>query len=627
MHKHLEIQLKNLPLSPGVYFFKDKNGVILYVGKAKKLRNRVRSYFNKSNTLSPSKKIMVRQIQTIDTILTTTESEALILESIHIKKHKPHFNVALKDDKHYNFVKINIAEEFPTVSTVRRPELDKGKAKARYFGPYTTGTNIHEHLRFLRRIFPYRKKDKPLTKFEQDLLHKRSLGPVPHTQEEYSQMIQKLIQVLEGHSDAVIKNLNTMMHTLSEEKNFEKAAAVRDQIQTLKHMQSRQKILSVQGESQDVISIYKQDDLAAVNVFIIRGGRLLDRLNFLLQHTQDENTTTLLDSFITQYYTDATNPPKEIILPARVNVTEDELQNIIQYNRHPELDSGSRIANTSKKQILNQVQDDVKGTHSIQFTIPNHGKKKELITLGEDNAKEYLTRSRASWEKTDEETTQALEDLQKALNLPHLPKRIEGYDISNIQGNMSVGSMVVFTNGTPDKNEYRKFKIKTITGPNDFASLAEVLKRRFSTSNTTKWKAPDLVLIDGGKGQLSTVLKAVDDTSGLQDIQFIGLAKREEEVFQGENLTKIALDPQSQASYLLQRIRDEAHRFAQKYYHSRHTKADVQSILDDIPGIGPKTKKQLIQAFGSVAGIRTADKNDIVKLIGKAKTETLLENI
>jgi excinuclease ABC subunit C len=558
MNKVIINQLNTLPLSPGVYFFKDSKGVILYIGKAKKLRNRVRSYFVKSNTLSHSKQIMVTKISKIDIIVTSNESEALILESIHIKKHKPHFNVALKDDKSFNFVKVDYKYARPIVTTARRPEIDKGRSRAKYFGPYTLGTNINETLRFLRRIFPYKKKPKDPTKFEIDLLQKRTLGPIPETDQEYKDMIKRLMRVLEGHSEDVIKNLKIRMNELSKKKLYEKAASVRDQIKQLEIMQSRQKILSVKGESQDVISIFKEDKIAIVNLFVIRIGKLINKLNFTLQNTEDESMTTLLDAFLKQYYSEASSVPRELILPVRTSLSKNDLSII---SRHPELDSGSDP--DSKKQILNQVQNDV-----VKITIPKQGKKRELIKLGEENAKDYLKQMRAYWEDKNASNI-FLNDLQKFLKLKNIPKRIEGYDISNIQGEFSVGSMIVFTDGKPDKNEYRKFKIKTIKGANDFASLAEVLKRRF---NHDEWQTPDLVLLDGGKGQLSTIIKSFDKLP-ITANKFIAIAKREEEIFQGKTLKKIKIDPNSDASHLLQRIRDEAHRFAQKYYHTLHSKS------------------------------------------------------
>jgi excinuclease ABC subunit C len=406
--------------------------------------------------------------------------------------------------------------------------------------------------------------------------------------------------VLAGHSEEVIKDLKLRMADLSRTKHYEKAGSARDQIKQLEIMQSRQKIMSVKGESQDVISIFKESNQAAVNVFVIRGGKLMNKLNFILQNTDDESMTTLLDAFLPQYYSEASNPPRELILPVRTSLSNNDLRAVV----------GDRI------------------TGPIKISIPNHGKKRDLIKLGEENAEEYLERSLVSWEKDDQ--TNILKDLQKSLKLKSPLKRIEGYDISNIQGNLSVGSMVVFTNGKPDNSEYRKFKIKTVEGPDDFASLAEVLKRRFSPADSkrkNKWPKPDLILIDGGKGQLSTVIHTLRDDKPLPFDNIIAIAKREEEIFQGEKLKKINIDSNSDASRLLQRIRDEAHRFAQKYYHTRHAKADTKSVLDEIPGIGPKTKKELIQKFGSVASIRKATKNDIIKIVGIAKADKLIENL
>ena len=580
----------------------------MYIGKANKLRSRVQSYFRDAAELSDAKKLMVGTVASIETTITSNEQEALILESIMVKKHKPRFNVSLKDDKSYNFVKIDYRYGRPVVTTVRRPEFDHGRSRAKYFGPYTSGSALYENLRILRRIFPYRKKPKDLTVFEQELTRKRSLGPIPQSDEEYGGMIAGLIRVLSGDTDAVIRDLKTRMQTLARNKRYETAAAVRDQINNLALLQSRQKIMSITRGSRDVISIHKKDDAAGANVFVIRGGKLINKLNFLLQHASGETMPQLVDAFLTQYYSEASNLPREIILPARTSL------------------SGADIAALAPEHA----------NGGIKISVPSRGKKRGLVKLGEENAKEYLEQSRASWEKAAQD---ALSELKKALKLKELPSRIEGYDISNIQGQLSVGSMVVFSNGKPAAGEYRKFKIQTVKGANDFASLAEVLKRRFSSHKKTAWPNPDLILLDGGKGQLSTVLNAFNSPSsheegargwsdiGMQPNQFIALAKREEEIFQGKELKKIELDPQSDASRLLQRIRDEAHRFGQKYYHARHAKAETKSALDGIPGIGPKTKKLLIRTFGSMSGIRSADKYDIIRLLGEAKTKTLLENI
>ncbi|MBI4122384.1 MAG: excinuclease ABC subunit UvrC [Parcubacteria group bacterium] len=610
----LRNQLLSLPLSPGIYIFKNNAGAVLYVGKATKLRSRVRSYFAKSSDLSPAKQLMVKRIAGMETIITSNETEALILESTLIKKHKPPYNVTLKDDKNYNFIKIDYRTSRPLVTTVRRPEHDAGRSRARYFGPYTYGAGLYENLRLLRRIFPFKTKSSPSSPFERELERKRSLGPVPETDAEYAAMIERFIRVLEGRGDEVMADLRSYMERLAREKQYEKAARVRDQLRGLSLMQSRQNMVSVRGGNEDVVSIHREGDAAAVNVFVIRAGKLIDKLNFLLQHVADEREPELLDAFLAQYYSDTTNPPRELILPA-----------------HPSL-SGREISALARS--------------DVSITVPARGKKRQLIKLGEENAKEYLAQSRASWERA---THEALEELQKALKLKTIPNRIEGFDISNIQGNYSVGSMVVFVDGAPDKNEYRKFKIKTVKGADDFASLAEVLKRRFSKEG---WPKPDLILLDGGKGQLSAVINVLsrdDETSpspslvrrgtivsppyqggvrgGLAANQFIALAKREEEVFQGRQLKKINLNPASAASRLLQRIRDEAHRFGQAYYHSRHAKAGVQSALDSIPGIGPTTKKLLLRKFGSVSGIKKANRTEIEQSIGKTKTETLMENL
>ncbi|MDP1709328.1 MAG: GIY-YIG nuclease family protein [Candidatus Komeilibacteria bacterium] len=466
MAENIKQPINKLPPHPGIYIFKDKTGSILYVGKAKNLRTRVRSYFNKTNEFSLAKQDMMRRIVAIETEPAATENEALILEAMWIKKHKPPYNIVLKDDKDYSFIKIDYAEEYPTVAVVRRlarPML----GRARYFGPFTSSYILNENLRFLRRIFPYRKKNKALTKFETDLLQKRSIGPVPQNEAEYLDMIKRLEKIINGQTASVKRGLKKIMQTLSRQKQYETAAKVRNQIKWLDIFTNRQKIVS---------------------------------------------------------------------------------------------------------------------------------------------AKEYLEQSIS--------LSTSLSELQTVLGLKELPQRIEGYDISNIQGQHSVGSMVVFTNAEPDKNEYRKFKIKTVKGANDVASLAEVLKRRFAH---TGWPKPDLILLDGGKGQLSTVLQALfsrhpersEGSRGLPmrffaDAQndelnpnhFIALAKRDEEIFQGPDGKKINLSPASAGSRLLQRVRDEAHRFAQSYYHVLHSKS-----------------------------IKAVRKDGIIKTIGKVKTEKLLESV
>lgn len=607
-----------LPISPGIYIFKDKAGLILYVGKAKKLRSRVSSYFKRATELSPAKQMMVKRIADIETIITSSETEALILESNLIKKHQPPYNIVLKDDKNYQFIKIDYRLGRPTVTTVRRPEIDRGRSQARYFGPFTSGFALQESLRLLRRVFPYRKQDKELTRFEKDLLKKRTLGLLPKTDEEYKLMINRLIRVLEGASEEVIADLKKWMAQLSAQKNYEQAGRVRDQIKALEIINSRQKMVSVHGESQDIISLWRQADLVAVNLFVVRAGKLIDKRNFLLQHATDENDVVVLDAFLTQYYSATKDLPKEIIIPVPTSLSVFQLNNLEA--RTPSDSPSEKGRFSSSPPPRGGVRG---GAHeNIQkISMPSHGKKRDLIKLGETNARDYLEHSLPTWQKNKHEAE--LKELQSALKLDCLPTRIEGYDIANIQGQWAVGSMVVFTNGEPDKKEYRKFKIKTVKGANDYAMLAEVLKRRFTKTN---WSQPDLILLDGGKGQLSTVLLETRN-SQLETSKFISLAKRAEEVFQGPDGQKINIIPTSSASKLLQRIRDEAHRFAQAYYHSRHSRANIKSQLDDVPGIGPKTKKLLIQKFGSLANVKQADKNDIIKLLGKVKAKKLLENI
>ncbi len=592
MDQSLKKEIKSVPKSPGIYKFLNNLGDVLYVGKATNLKSRVNSYFLKSADLSVAKQMMVNKIKKIETITTSSETEALILESTLIKKHKPPYNVTLKDDKNFNFIKIDYRYKFPTVATIRRPEFDIGKSKSKYFGPYTNSASLYENLRFLRRIFPFRKKAKDLSAFESELERKRSIGPIPENQKEYLEMIKRFEKTLLGKSDEIIKELQTLMIKFSKEKNYEKAALTRDQINGLKLMQSRQKMVSAKNEDQDIISFIKNENNSAINIFIVRKGKLIDKLNFWLESKNKENQKTTLGEFLMEYYSQTSNFPKEIILPFKPLLQKKDIIKII---------------NQTNKNKYSDIK-------NINITIPSRGKKRKLVELGERNAMEFVSQKFASSDKNQK----SLLELQKSLNLNTRIKRIEGYDISNVQGRHSVGSMVVFIDGEPAKNEYRKFKIKTVQGPDDFASLSEILQRRFNN----KWPEPDIVLLDGGKGQLSAVLKSLPK---VKTNKFIAIAKKKEELFQGKNLKKINLDPKSSSSKLLQRIRDEAHRFGQKYYHSCHKKSATQSALDKIPNIGPKTKKVLTQKFGSIEKIRKAEKNDIIKLIGKSRSKKLFE--
>jgi len=520
---------KSLPTLPGIYKFLDKKSSVIYIGKANNLRSRVLSYFSKTEDLSDWKKDMVKNIKDVETIISDSETEALILESIEIKKHRPKYNIVLKDDKSYGFIKIDYSEKFPTVCFDRKKKDQKGKIK--YYGPYTSGRGTHQNLSLLRRIFPFKKNNKKMSVFEINLLEKRSIGQIPQSEEDYKEMIKNFEQVIKGRINPVEKILREKMKILSMEKKYEQAAKTRDQIKWLDILKSKQKMVSSKSESRDAISIFEKNGTFCANVFIIREGILSDKINFLLGNCKGKSKKEILTEFISQYYSQNQNKPKEIIVLEKPNL--------------------------SKKEFFD-----------IKIITPKKGKKYDLLKLGEKNAAEYL-------EKNDKKTSReknALDDLKKVLNSKSDLSRIEGYDIANIQGTMSTGSMVVFEQGRPNPKEYKKFKIKTVKGPDDFASIAEVIKRRF---RHLSWKTPDLIVIDGGKGQLSATISALSEKIFEKNVLIISLAKKNEEVFAGQKLEKIDINPKSEASMLLQRIRNEAHRFAREYHHLLRSKSII----------------------------------------------------
>jgi len=608
----LQTILKHLPTKPGVYLMKDDQGKVIYVGKAINLRNRVRSYFHDANGLDLKTRRLVAHIGDIETIVTASELEALILECSLIKKHRPYFNVKLRDDKNYLYIKVTTNEEWPRVLTTRRVEQDG----ARYFGPFASSRSVRQTLELLNRLFPYRTCDRVITgKDKRACLYyfmHRCLGPCigATSKEEYDQAIRQTIQFLEGKSDSILAELRQAMEEAAEGLKFERAAALRDKIRAIERVTETQRVVSPEAKDEDVIAFARADGEACVQLFFIRGGRLIGREHYILDGAKETNDRELLASFIQQFYDTAAYVPPEIILPTAI----DEARIIAQWLR-------------------------AKRGDKVTLTIPQNGEPAQLVQMAAENAAETLAMVRAQWLADTQKTMGAVFELQEYLGLSTAPLRIECYDISTIQGSSSVGSMVVFENGAPKPGDYRRFRIKTVQGANDFASMQEILRRRFrrlpgpgraggeSTAAATEasvqvdaWTImPNLVIIDGGKGQLNAALEVLTEL-GVTEIPTIGLAKEHEEIYIPGRSDPLILPRTSQALYLIQRIRDEAHRFALTYHRSVRTKTGMRSLLDDVPGIGPRRKKALLRAFGTLDAIRAASIEDLAAVPGMTRS-------
>ncbi len=578
-------KVRRLPSAPGVYLMRDSGGTIIYVGKAVNLKNRVRSYFNTRQEQTFKIKHLVPRINDIDYFITASEEEALILELNLIKRHKPYYNVRLKDDKTFPYLKIALDEDYPRVQITRRLEEDK----ARYFGPFSSAYSIRQTLKVIKEIFPFRSCSKDLSKklprpcLEYDI-HKCS-GPCINaiSKEEYAEVINQLILFLEGKQEKVVVQLENNMKQAVSKLEYEKAALLRDQIRAIKEIINWQKLATAVKGEQDVIAFAEDRDTAYAQVFFIRGGRIIGREGFTLQGTQSENPQQVMTDFVKQFYSSSAYVPSLILL------------------QHPITD----------KAVIESWLGRKKGS-AVRIQTPLKGDKKQLVDTVAVNARRGLEELKIKQISAPSTLNTAMEELQKVLELPHPPLRIEGYDISNIQGKDAVGSMVVFEKGRPKTAHYRRFKIKTLQQPNDFAMMQEVIKRRFgryknsSQEAADTWKImPDLMLIDGGKGQLSSVMEILRQT-GIDSLHVIGLAKENEEIFTPGSSKPVILPQSSPALQLLQRVRDEAHRFAVSYHHNLHKKKTFVSALDAVPGIGPGRKKALLKAFGSVAAIKEA---------------------
>lgn len=596
----IEEELKKLPDLPGVYLMKDDTGHIIYVGKAINLKNRVRQYFQSSKNHSIKVKKMVQHIASFEYIITRSEVEALVLECNLIKKFDPKYNIRLKDDKTYPYIKINIQDAFPKMTIVRQMKKDG----ARYFGPYTNVSAMWEIVDIIKNTWPMRTCSRNLPR---DIGKERAclnyhigkcLAPCEGkiSQEDYKKMIDEVLNFLSGKYKEVIKKLQQDMLIASEDLQFEKAAQLRDQIMAIEKIEQKQTATLSSMLDQDVIAFAKSPEDTLIQVYFVRQGKLVGREHFYLKGTEDETIEDIFRDFVVQFYANATFIPKEVVIE-RVPSEQEVLESYLAQKR------GSKVT----------------------LITPQKGSKHGLMELASKNAEVTLSQFGDQIKKDQERTEGAVKEIQVAMGLDKVPYRMEAYDISNTQGIQSVGGMVVFEGGKPKKSDYRKFKIKSIFGPNDYGSLEEVLDRRFNRMKTEEAgssfsKMPDLILMDGGKGQVSVAEKVMEKYQ--LHIPICGMVKDDRHrtrglLYQGE---EILLETRSEGFKLITRIQDEVHRFSIEYHKKLRGKTQIQSILDDIPGIGKERKKILLQHFKSVENLKGASLEELEQVEGIPQT-------
>ena len=581
----LQDKLDQLPDRPGVYLYKDAKAQIIYVGKAASLRSRVRSYFQESRARDPKTDALVGQIRDLEYIVTTNELEALILESNLVKKHRPRYNIILRDDKHYPFLKLTTSEEFPRLVVARRVQQD-GDA---YFGPFYPATAMRETLRLVRQLFPLRtcriKIDGQLPRPCIQFFIHRCNAPCTgqETKEGYARTVSEVQRFLEGKDDDLVKELTRRMEAAAAEMRFEQAAVVRDRIQALNTVRERQKIISTEETDEDIIGLVRQGPDACVQLFFVRKGRLLGRESFYFDRLVGESDGEVLSAFVRQFYARSVTPAPEIVLSSEIA----EAPLVLEWLRQRR---GGRV----------------------ELLAPQRGRRRELVAMAEENAALALQAHLLS--RTNRHQA-VREELGRALGLAEPPDRIECFDISNIQGSDTVASMVVWQGGDMKKDDYKRYKIRTVTGPDDFASMQEVLTRRYAKALEGEGPLPDLILLDGGRGQLGVGVKVLEDL-GLDYLPIASLAKRAEEVYTPDRLQPLVLDLGSPALQTLQKIRDEAHRFAITYHKKVRARRTISSELDRIPGVGPSVRTHLLKMLGSARGVRAAS---VAELAGVPK--------
>ena len=571
----LEETLARLPDRPGVYLYKDAKAQVVYVGKAASLRNRVRSYFHDSRPRDPKTDALVKQVRDLEYIVTDNELEALMLEANLVRKHRPRYNIILRDDKHYPFLKLTTDEEFPRLVVARR-EKDDG---ATYYGPFYPATAMRETLRLTRQLFPLRtcaitidgRLERPCIQYSIGRCNAPCTGW--ETREGYAGTVRDVQRFLEGKDDDLVHALTRQMEDAAAELKFERAGVLRDQIQSLKKVRERQKIISTDEVDQDVIGVVRQGSEACVELFFVRKGRLVGQEAFFLDKVAGWSDGEILSAFVRQFYARSVKPAPEVLL-------SEELPDAELVTEWLSGVAGRRIA----------------------VSAPQRGARREFVAMAEANAAIALQNRLLA---RDDRQQVVQEELRQTLGLPGPPNRIEGYDISHIQGGEQVGSMVVWENGELKKDDYKRFRIKTVEGSDDFAALGEVLRRRFGRALEEGSVLPDLVLIDGGRGQLNSGVRALERL-GLDWLPVIALAKQREEVYRADALDPMSLDPTSPALHTLQKLRDEAHRFAITYHKKLRTKRTITSVLDGIPGIGPTIRTELLKTLGSAKRVREA---------------------
>ena len=594
---YLRERLKALPESPGVYLMRDLQGRVIYAGKALSLRNRVPNYFQASSVLPEHIAAMVERVYEFEVITTATEKEALVLEQTMIKRHRPRFNIRLRDDKNYLYIKLPLNEDFPRITLVRRP----GSDGARYWGPYTHAIALRTTLKTVRRVIPYRScKDSEFALGRPCFYYHLNLCPAPcagfMTREAYHEQLEQIADFLDGRSDAVARRLKQQMQEAANKLEYEAAARYRDRLDAMERMAERQKVLAMSRYDQDLFGLARTNGQGSVRVFSVREGRLSGSENFdLVGLGKFQSNGEVLNAFVSQYYASATHIPKEVFVP---EVLPD-------------------------REVIEQWLTERRGSQ-VTVRVPQRGKQRELLQQAAANAEETMRQMRITLDYDAQRTSSLLNDLQAKLDLPAVPIRIECYDISNIQGKSPVGSMVVFEDGRPKPAHYRHFRIKTVQGANDFAMLQEVLRRRFGRLARSEEgipeepsfsSVPDLLLVDGGKGQLSSA-REVMEAMGLAAVPTFGLAKEQEELFRPGQSEPIRLPLDSEALFLVQRIRDEAHRFAITFHRVVRKKHAFTSVLDGVTGLGPVRRRALLRQFGSIEAIRSASLEELMGVKG-----------
>ncbi len=581
-------KLDRLPDTPGVYIMKGKGGEILYIGKANVLADRVRSYFQKGADLTPKNRLLVASVTDIETMVTRSELEALILENNLIKRHRPRFNVILRDDKNYPYLRLPIKEAFPRFTIVRKVQNDG----ALYYGPYVPAGALRETLRVIRKVFPLAtceieidgKAERPCIEYE----IKRCMGPCVgyQTSKDYHEIVRQTRMFLEGRDTELLESYRARMEAASDVEDYEEAARIRDRIFKIERTLERQRVAQTEIVDQDVVGLARDGAAADIQMLFVRGGLLVGRKDFHWGQVVDQPDDELVRSVIEQFYNKEVMPPKQVLLPLAL----------------PEADLISRWLSERKGE-------------KVQVLAPERGTKHHLVQLAEENAAAALK------DHLRDEATEhaAVEELQKLLHLKQAPTRIEGFDISNIQGNQGVASMVVWEAGGAKKGEYRKFRIKTVEGADDFASMREVVLRHYSGVKEDQRPLPDLILIDGGLGQLGAAMDALREL-GLSRLDIVALAKakgaKEERIFLPGRKNPVILKPSSPATHLLQRIRDESHRFAITYHRKLRSRALLASKLDDIAGVGPAKRRDLLRYFGSLEALAAASEADLQRVGG-----------